>query len=71
MTGAVGYQFADEPRPVIVVLKQKLTCDQQQELGRVMGENGFNGVFVGGRHAEFWWDAKFGRHARRAEGEGR
>ncbi|MBX9035064.1 hypothetical protein [Gordonibacter massiliensis (ex Traore et al. 2017)] len=47
-TGAV----ADEPRAVVVVIDQPMTCQASRELGKVLGASGFTGRFVSGTIAE-------------------
>ena len=44
-------EFVDEPRCFIVVVKQKITCEQAQELGSVLGRAGFQGDFLSGTAA--------------------
>ncbi len=58
-------EFADDPRCFIVVVKQKITCEQAQELGRVLGRAGFQGDFLSGTAADLLWKEKNGRREKR------
>lgn len=64
--GVVGEARPDEPRRVVVVLDQPVTCEKSRELGRLLGASGFTGRFVGGSLAEL---AALGAKARREAGE--
>lgn len=64
-SGTVGEARPDEPRRVVVVLDQPITCAKSRELGRLLGANGFTGRFVGGSLAEL---ATLGAKARQEAG---
>lgn len=61
-------KFIDEPRCFVVVVKQKITCAQAQELGRVLGAAGFQGDFLSGTAADLLWKEKNGGRAAGEEG---
>lgn len=42
----------DEARHVVVVLDEKMTSAQMQQLGKVLGDAGYHGVFQSGQLAE-------------------
>lgn len=49
---AVCGSFEDKPHAVVIELTQPITCEQAQELGKVLGAHGFTGKFVGGDIAQ-------------------
>lgn len=62
-------RFEDLPRCFVIVVKQKITCAQAQELGRALGAAGFQGDFLSGPAAEFLWrDKNEGRAPAGGEG---
>ncbi len=56
-------RFVDEPRCFVIVVKQKITCAQAQELGRALGLAGFQGDFLSGTAADILWKEKNGPRA--------
>lgn len=68
MAAAECGEFADDPRCFIVVVKQKITCEQAQELGRVLGRAGFQGDFLSGTAADLLWKEMRAKHEKGREG---
>lgn len=61
-------EFVDEPRCFIVVVTQKITCEQAQELGSVLGRAGFQGDFLSGTAADLLWKEMRVKHEKGREG---
>lgn len=61
-------EFVDEPRCFIVVVKQKITCEQAQELGSVLGRAGFQGDFLSGTAVDLLWKEMRAKHEKGKEG---
>lgn len=68
MAAAECGEFADDPRCFVIVVKQKITCVQAQELGRVLGCAGFQGDFLSGTAADLLWKEKNGKRQAGKEG---
>lgn len=68
MAAAECGEFADDPRCFIVVVKQKITCEQAQELGQVLGRAGFQGDFLSGTAADLLWKEMRAKHEKGREG---
>lgn len=52
-SGAQCQKFSDAPHAVIMVLDQKITCEQASEIGRSLGSLGYTARFVSGSMADF------------------